>query len=133
MPSGISKLQKLKFLIYFFIIWKKSQLGDEYAETTSSTLFNAKYVIWHEKSMSGMQKPLCSLNDLQQTECGWDIKAIAFFEKGNHSEMYYCIQPNFRTYLRVVGWGKDVVYLASLGRLILIGLQLGKACYPCSK
>ena len=33
----------------------------------------------------------------------------------------------------VVGWCKGVVYLTSLGRPIDIGLQLGKACYPCNR
>ena len=32
----------------------------------------------------------------------------------------------------VVGWCEGVVYLTSLGRPTDIGLQLGKACYPCS-
>ena len=32
----------------------------------------------------------------------------------------------------VVGRGKRVVYFASTGRPAEIGLQLGKACYPCS-
>ena len=32
----------------------------------------------------------------------------------------------------VVGWCESAVYLTSLGRLTDIGLQLGKACYPCS-
>ena len=33
----------------------------------------------------------------------------------------------------VVGWCKGVVYLTSLGRPTDIGLQLGKACYPCNR
>ena len=32
----------------------------------------------------------------------------------------------------VVGWCEGAVYLTSLGRPTDIGLQLGKACYPCS-
>ena len=31
----------------------------------------------------------------------------------------------------VVGWCEGAVYLTSLGRPTDIGLQLGKACYPC--
>ena len=31
------------------------------------------------------------------------------------------------------GGGEGVVYLTSSGRLTEIGLQLGKACYPCSR
>ena len=30
------------------------------------------------------------------------------------------------------GWCEGAVYLTSLGRPTDIGLQLGKACYPCS-
>ena len=32
----------------------------------------------------------------------------------------------------VVGWCEGTVYFTSLGRPTDIGLQLGKACYPCS-
>ena len=31
----------------------------------------------------------------------------------------------------VVGWCEGAVYLTSPGRPTDIGLQLGKACYPC--
>ena len=34
--------------------------------------------------------------------------------------------------LGVVGWCEGAVYLTSPGRPTDIGLQLGKACYPCS-
>ena len=34
--------------------------------------------------------------------------------------------------LGVAGWCEGAVYLTSLGRPTDIGLQLGKACYPCS-
>ena len=34
---------------------------------------------------------------------------------------------------RGVGWCEGVVYLTSPGRPTDIGLQLGKACYPCSR
>ena len=40
---------------------------------------------------------------------------------------------NFHQLLGVVGWCKGVVYLTSPGRPTDIGLQLGKACYPCSR
>ena len=36
------------------------------------------------------------------------------------------------TWVGVVGWCEGAVYLTSLGRPTDIGLQLGKACYPCS-
>ena len=35
--------------------------------------------------------------------------------------------------LGVVGWCEGVMYLMSPGRPADIGLQLGKACYPCSR
>ena len=38
----------------------------------------------------------------------------------------------FKSQLGVVGWCEGAVYLTSLGRPTDIGLQLGKACYPCS-
>ena len=38
-----------------------------------------------------------------------------------------------QTTLGVVGLGKGIVYLSSLGCPTDIGLQLGKACYPCSR
>ena len=38
-----------------------------------------------------------------------------------------------RDELGVVGWCEGVVYLALSGRPTDIGLQLGKACYPCSR
>ena len=38
----------------------------------------------------------------------------------------------FCNLLGVVGWCEGAVYLTSLGRPTDIGLQLGKACYPCS-
>ena len=37
-----------------------------------------------------------------------------------------------RSNVGVVGWCEGAVYLTSLGRPTDIGLQLGKACYPCS-
>ena len=33
----------------------------------------------------------------------------------------------------MVGWCEGVLYLTAPGRPIDIGLQLGKACYPCSR
>ena len=41
--------------------------------------------------------------------------------------------PSFCYFLGVVGSGNGVVYLTSPGRPTEIGLQLGKACYPCSR
>ena len=39
----------------------------------------------------------------------------------------------WHTSLGVVRYGEGVVYLSSPGHPIDIGLQLGKACYPCSR
>ena len=48
---------------------------------------------------------------------------------------YLLPQPKcnlFKGSFGVVGWCEGAVYLTSLGRPTDIGLQLGKACYPCS-
>ena len=42
------------------------------------------------------------------------------------------MKMNFESKWEVVGWCEGAVYLTSLGRPTDIGLQLGKACYPCS-
>ena len=39
----------------------------------------------------------------------------------------------FREESGVVGWCEGVMYLTSPGCSTDIGLQLGKACYPCSR
>ena len=41
--------------------------------------------------------------------------------------------PRFDMAVGVVGSGNGVLYLTSPGRPTEIGLQLGKACYPCSR
>ena len=43
------------------------------------------------------------------------------------------LMHNFLEESGVVGLGKGVMYLTSLGCPADIGLQLGKACYPCSR
>ena len=43
-----------------------------------------------------------------------------------------CSSEQVVIYSGVVGWCEGAVYLTSLGRPTDIGLQLGKACYPCS-
>ena len=51
------------------------------------------------------------------------------------STLFYIHISNLRsqiTYSGVVGWCEGAVYLTSPGRPTDIGLQLGKACYPCS-
>ena len=41
--------------------------------------------------------------------------------------------PFYYLLIEVVGWYEGVMYLMSPGRPADIGLQLGKACYPCSR
>ena len=54
----------------------------------------------------------------------------AMFDKGDVlCDFFFAFLHN----LRVVGWCEGVVYLTSPGRPTDIGLQLGKACYPCSR
>ena len=50
----------------------------------------------------------------------------------NHSKVVPLLQF-FLTGNVVVGWCEGVVYLTLPGRPTDIGLQLGKACYPCSR
>ena len=45
----------------------------------------------------------------------------------------FLLEPVFKFGMGVVGCGKGVMYLASPGCPTDIGLQLGKACYPCSR
>ena len=47
-----------------------------------------------------------------------------------HSVFDFRLKPIFGS--GVVGWCEGAVYLTSPGRPTDIGLQLGKACYPCS-
>ena len=49
--------------------------------------------------------------------------------------MYFCPVTSGVNFLfvGVVGCGEGVVYLASPGCPTDIGLQLGKACYPCNR
>ena len=64
----------------------------------------------------------------------WARPAILVAGKGREVIYFFC----FFTFIpvplsRVVGWCKGVVYLALSGRPTDISLQLGKACYPCSR
>ena len=55
--------------------------------------------------------------------------------KGILTKLGTCIDIKevwFGIALGVVGWCEGAVYLTSLGCPADIGLQLGKACYPCS-
>ena len=47
--------------------------------------------------------------------------------------IWLCLKTADEWEMGVVRWCKGVVYLALSGRPTDIGLQLGKACYPCSR
>ena len=91
---------------------------------------------------------------MEGTSCCWyKMVLVEYTRPGNEGVNSYearnstrfvwiCITPNkalFFTQLalffscNVVRCGEGVVYLTSLGRPTGIGLQLGKACYPCSR
>ena len=53
------------------------------------------------------------------------IKQFLDTSKGNKTDLFIFLEG-------VVGWCEGAVYLTSPGRPTDIGLQLGKACYPCS-
>ena len=66
---------------------------------------------------------------------------INIMEPSNDKEMFLqlcLLKPkhtsfgNIKVIKGVVGWCEGAVYLTSPGRPTDIGLQLGKACYPCS-
>ena len=64
-------------------------------------------------------------------------EGVNSYEARNSSRfVWICITPNKALFFScngVVRCGEGVVYLTSLGRPTGIGLQLGKACYPCSR
>ena len=48
--------------------------------------------------------------------------------------LHHCADYTLMSFeIGVVGCGEGVVYLTSSGRPTDIGLQLGRACYPCSR
>ena len=68
--------------------------------------------------------------EIYRKYCGKEEKLLL---KSNFSSFpqYFLLVVRFSC-LGVVGWCEGAVYLTSLGRPTDIGLQLGKACYPCS-
>ena len=68
---------------------------------------------------------ICVISENYLTNIVPDETLFFFIEK-------YWYFSYFSTKPGVVGWCKGAVYLTSLGRPTDIGLQLGKACYPCS-
>ena len=59
-----------------------------------------------------------------------DPDETAYYEPAN-LDLHYLHRYLFCS-VKVVGWCEGAVYLTSPGRPTDIGLQLGKACYPCS-
>ena len=55
-----------------------------------------------------------------------------FLKKKSEKISLYISCELFTKQAGVVGWCEGAVYLKSLGRPTDIGLQLGKACYPCT-
>ena len=67
----------------------------------------------------------------------WARPAILVVGKGRGGMFLFLLFLHFHSCssffpVGVVGWCEGAVYLTSLGRPTDIGLQLGKACYPCS-
>ena len=62
--------------------------------------------------------------------CGATDEAL---QKWHFKHKLYVIFCVFLVVVGVVGWCKSVAYLTSSVHPTEIGLQLGKACYPCSK
>ena len=60
------------------------------------------------------------------------IYTNSFLKKDGHQAFYRINIQRNKVKVIVVGWCEGPVYLTSLGRPTDIGLQLGKACYPCS-
>ena len=59
--------------------------------------------------------------------------AILVADKGRGGMFYFACFFTFNHLLFLLWWCEGVMYLVSQGRRTDIGLQLGKACYPCSR
>ena len=107
----------MEIQLYFRFVWRKCIRKDDGSQTYHRTI-------------------RCSLG--QFTQPGLILQGLS----RSHSSSYVTRQSNITSdilgYITsgikwgVVGWCKGAVYLTSLGRPTDIGLQLGKACYPCS-
>ena len=73
------------------------------------------------------------------TSIFWDSQCVimvVYLEEGRTINGAYYAEELKRLHkenVGVVGWCESVVYLTLPGRLTDISLQLGKACYPCSR
>ena len=76
----------------------------------------------------------CSFSDPlpRLSSCHDSSKSMAAWGRGLFSLYIYIKILKSSCQKGVVGWCEGAVYLTSLGRPTDIGLQLGKACYPCS-
>ena len=75
----------------------------------------------------------------QTANTDWSSDKYGFFSSVNYNSKLLkysdnSCQSSSNTQKKkgVVGWCEGAVYLRSPGRPTDIGLQLGKACYPCS-
>ena len=59
--------------------------------------------------------------------CNFHLRMTTWININGFSPNLICV------FTGVVGWCESVVYLTPPGRSTDIGLQLGKACYPCSR
>ena len=69
---------------------------------------------------------ICFHGEIRKILCGYPLLASLGGSVG------CAVRLETRRLRGVVGWCEGAVYLTSLGRPTDIGLQLGKACYPCS-
>ena len=74
------------------------------------------HLIWVYTFCSGLSVPI--------------LRGMTVIFIGQHSHWG---TSNKHPYGGMVGWCEGVLYLTAPGRPINIGLQLGKACYPCSR
>ena len=69
-------------------------------------------------------------NIIKLSQTVWELWSEQDF--GFRADKYIKQTLSFLHATGMVGWCEGAVYLTSLGRPTDIGLQLGKACYPCS-
>ena len=96
-------------------------------DTTSSFLGHGKRSAWETwvsfPEVSESFEQLCKAPERPSTACLSSIERFIILLYDGTSTCK----------LGVVGSGDGVVYLTSPGRPTEIGLQLGKACYPCNR
>ena len=125
-----------------FLLWLSVRLSKKYSQnrvcTPSAIMINS----WcHKLSIFGWQ--LGRYMFFFFFSFCFVIKALVYFifsisflsQKKNPSQISQLLLASLGGSVGcagVVGWCEGAVYLTSLGRPTDIGLQLGKACYPCS-